>query len=42
MTHWIWISARLLDRIHERQIAEFGGLAGTRDENAIESALAKP
>jgi death-on-curing protein len=28
--------------IHDRLLAEFGGLAGTRDEGLLESALARP
>jgi death on curing protein len=42
MTSWIWISEPLLDRIHQLQITEFGGLVGVRDENAVASALARP
>lgn len=42
MTSWIWISDLLLYVIHDRQIVDYGGLPGIRDENAILSALAKP
>jgi death-on-curing protein len=42
MTQWIWISAQLLHRIHDRQILEIGGLGGVRDDNALESALSRP
>ena len=28
--------------LHEMQIAQYGGLAGIRDDNMLESALAKP
>lgn len=38
--HWIDKSVALA--MHERQLAEHGGLAGTRDETLLESALAKP
>jgi death-on-curing protein len=31
-----------VDAVHTDQIREHGGLAGTRDENALESALARP
>lgn len=37
-----WVSRRIADAIHEDQLAEHGGLAGVRDEGAIESALARP
>jgi death-on-curing protein len=32
----------VVDAIHLDQIREHGGLAGVRDENALESALARP
>jgi len=32
----------VIEAVHERQIAEHGGRAGLRDENALESALARP
>lgn len=38
----IWISKELAIAIHQRQIAEHGGSAGIRDENLLESALARP
>lgn len=38
----IWVGKRLAIAIHERQLAEHGGLQGIRDENALESALARP
>ena len=31
-----------MDAIHQEQLREHGGLAGIRDENALESALARP
>lgn len=37
-----WISRALALAIHERQLAEHGGLAGIRDEGMLESALARP
>ena len=38
----IWLDRRDVDAFHAAQIAEFGGLAGTRDAGALESALARP
>lgn len=42
MTAWRWIRADVLFAIHDRQIAEHGGLDGIRDSGAVESALARP
>ena len=42
MTAWRWVSAQVVAAIHDRQLAEHGGLAGVRDPGAIESALARP
>jgi death on curing protein len=39
---WVWIEAALASAIHDRQLAEHGGPSGTRDEGALESALARP
>jgi death on curing protein len=38
----IWISRKLALAIHERQLAEHGGIAGVRDEGLLDSALARP
>lgn len=38
----VWVSAELVEAVHERQIAEHGGGAGIRDHGLLESALAKP
>ena len=38
----VWVSAELVEAVHERQIAEHGGGAGIRDRGLLESALAKP
>jgi death-on-curing protein len=38
----VWLDRVALDAIHSEQIAEHGGLPGVRDENALESALARP
>lgn len=37
-----WLTRVVVDAIHNDQIREHGGLAGVRDENALESALARP
>lgn len=42
MTTWRWIDRTVLIAIHDRQLAEHGGVAGLRNGNLLESALAKP
>lgn len=37
-----WPSPVVVDAVHNDQLREHGGLAGIRDENALESALARP
>jgi len=37
-----WLSRIVVDAVHNDQIREHGGLAGIRDENVLESALARP
>ena len=37
-----WLTRLVIDAIHADQIREHGGLAGVRDENALESTLARP
>jgi death-on-curing protein len=37
-----WLHRIVVDAIHHDQIREHGGLAGVRDENALEAALARP
>jgi death-on-curing protein len=37
-----WLTRVVVDAIHNDQVREHGGLAGIRDENALESALARP
>lgn len=37
-----WLSRVVIDAIHYDQLREHGGLPGIRDENALESALARP
>lgn len=38
----IWVERLVLDAIHLDLIRTHGGFAGIRDENALESALARP
>ena len=38
----VWLTRRFLDAAHSDQLKQHGGLAGVRDENALESALARP
>lgn len=38
----IWLERPLVIAIHERQLAEHGGGIGVRDENLLNSALARP
>ena len=42
MTAWRWVSAQVVQAIHDRQLAEHGGLDGVRDDGAVLSALARP
>lgn len=42
MTAWRWVRADLTYAIHDRQLAEHGGLDGVRDKGSVESALARP
>jgi death-on-curing protein len=37
-----WVARVVVDAVHLDQLREHGGLAGVRDENALESALARP
>jgi death on curing protein len=37
-----WLTRVVVDAIHHDQLREHGGLPGIRDENALESALARP
>ncbi len=38
----IWISKEAALAMHDRQLAEHGGVAGVRDEGLLETALMKP
>jgi death-on-curing protein len=42
MTDWRWLSREAVEIIHGEQLREHGGLAGIKDENALESGLARP
>jgi death on curing protein len=37
-----WLTRIVVDAIHNDQLREHGGLPGVRDENVLESALARP
>lgn len=37
-----WLARMVVDAIHSDQLREHGGLPGVRDENVLESALARP
>lgn len=37
-----WLTRLVVDAIHSDQLREHGGLPGVRDENVLESALARP
>jgi death-on-curing protein len=39
---WQWISTELALAIHQRQLAEHGGLSGFRNKGLLDSALARP
>jgi death-on-curing protein len=39
---WIWIVESVVLAVHEAQLAEHGGIVGTRDEGLLASALARP
>lgn len=38
----VWIDRQLALTVHDRQIADYGGASGVRDDNMLESALARP
>ncbi len=42
MTTYTWILESVAHAIHDEQIAEHGGLQGTRDITLLQSALARP
>ncbi len=42
MKQWRWVTLEVLYAVHDRQLAEHGGLSGIRDIGAVESAMARP
>lgn len=42
MSQWRWVSLPVILAIHDRQIAEHGGLDGLRDPNGLQSSIARP
>jgi death-on-curing protein len=42
VTAWRWVGPEVAYAIHDRQLAQHGGLDGVRDPGAVESALARP
>lgn len=42
MSELKWLSRKAIEIMHHEQLAEHGGLAGLKDENALEAALARP
>lgn len=39
---WNWVDKRALLLLHDESLAEHGGLPGLRDEDLLDSALARP
>ena len=42
MSRWLWLSQAVIVAVHDSQLAEHGGGTGIRDQNLLESALARP
>jgi death-on-curing protein len=42
MTEPVWLRDELALILHERLVADFGGLVGVRDQGLLESAMARP
>jgi death on curing protein len=42
MTEPRWLLRAVVEVLHDEQLAQHGGLAGIRDEGALESALGRP
>ena len=38
----VWVLREVVHALHERLLSEFGGAAGVRDEEMLESALSRP
>lgn len=41
MNEPVWLSIELVERVHDRQLAEHGGPAGVRDRGMLESAMGR-
>ncbi|MGE5170628.1 MAG: type II toxin-antitoxin system death-on-curing family toxin [Rudaea sp.] len=42
MSGWVWLASDVVVAVHDAQLAEHGGSAGTRDSGLLGSALARP
>jgi death-on-curing protein len=42
VTEWRWIDPKVVQAVHEAQLAEHGGRDGVLDQGLVESALARP
>jgi len=42
VTDWIWVALPTVIAVHERQLAEHGGMRGVRDFGLLESAINRP
>ena len=42
MSAWVWIEREVSVAVHDMQLAEHGGLPGTRDAGLLDSALGRP
>ena len=42
MSPWVWIEREVIVAVHDMQLAEHGGLPGTRDAGLLDSALGRP
>lgn len=42
MTVWTWVLPQTVLALHDEQIAEHGGISGTRDQGLLDSALNRP
>jgi len=42
MNCWTWINRQVLLLLHDESLAEHGGSSGLRDEDLLDSALARP
>ena len=39
--NWVWIDPAVIEAVHDAQLAEHGGLAGTRDAGMLAAALSR-